>query len=181
MRNNTGFTLIELLIVVAIIGVLAAIAVPNFLNAQTRAKIARVTSDMKSIGSALDQYRLDQGHYPPGKGVPPPKYFRLSTPVAYLSSVPKDLFGEKFEEMWHTNGWFHYVTREDNAAWFASDWSSSQSHLMNQADINAPIQPPGGLKWHVRSVGPDKILNHGFPYDTTNGLVSIGDINLWGP
>ncbi len=181
MRRHNAFTLIELLIVVAIIGILAAIAVPNFLNAQTRAKIARVVGDMKSIGNALDQYKLDLAHYPPGVGIPPPKYFRLTTPVSYLASCPKDIFAEHFEEMWHTLGWFHYVCREDNAAWFASDWSSSNSHMMEQANINAPIQPPGGLMWHVRSVGPDKILNHGYPFDMTNGLTSIGDINLWGP
>ena len=64
MLLKNAFTLIELLIVVAIIGILAAIAVPNFLNAQVRAKIAKVESEMKSIDTALESYRLDNNMYP---------------------------------------------------------------------------------------------------------------------
>jgi len=63
MKKN-AFTLIELLIVVAIIGVLAAIAVPNFLNAQMRAKIARNQADMKSLATAIMNLHVDKGMYP---------------------------------------------------------------------------------------------------------------------
>ncbi len=65
--NAGGFTLIELLIVVAIIGILAAVAIPNFLNAQIRSKIAQAESEMRSIGTALESYRLDHDIYPPWK------------------------------------------------------------------------------------------------------------------
>ena len=54
-----AFTLIELLIVVAIIAILAAIAVPNFLEAQTRSKISRVRSDLRSLATALESYCVD--------------------------------------------------------------------------------------------------------------------------
>src|SRR5687767_14671971 len=60
-----GFTLIELLIVVAIIAILAAIAVPNFLEAQVRAKVSRGRADMRSVTTAIESYAVDNGKYPP--------------------------------------------------------------------------------------------------------------------
>jgi prepilin-type N-terminal cleavage/methylation domain-containing protein len=59
-----AFTLIELLIVVAIIAILAAIAVPNFLEAQTRAKVARIQSDQRTYATALETYYIDNNSYP---------------------------------------------------------------------------------------------------------------------
>ena len=61
-----GFTLIELLIVVAIIAILAAIAVPNFLEAQVRAKVSRAKSDMRTIATALESYAVDHNRHPIG-------------------------------------------------------------------------------------------------------------------
>ena len=59
-----AFTLIELLIVVAIIAILAAIAVPNFLEAQVRSKVSRAKADMRSVATALEAYRTDFNRYP---------------------------------------------------------------------------------------------------------------------
>ncbi len=83
-----GFTLIELLIVVAIIGILAAIAVPNFLNAQIRAKIARVKADQNAYANALQQYMLDQGNRVPNQN----RIWRITTPVSYIASLNPDPF-----------------------------------------------------------------------------------------
>ncbi len=65
MKRLKGFTLIELLIVVAIIGILAAIAVPNFLNAQVRAKVARAESEIRSLKNSLESFFIDNNQYMP--------------------------------------------------------------------------------------------------------------------
>lgn len=64
MRRQAGFTLIELLIVVAIIGLLAAIAVPNLLNAIDRTKQKRTMTDMRIVGVAVEEYSIDKNFYP---------------------------------------------------------------------------------------------------------------------
>ncbi len=65
-----GFTLIELLIVVAIIAILAAIAVPNFLEAQTRAKVSRAEADQRTLATALEAYASDNNNKYPPSGIP---------------------------------------------------------------------------------------------------------------
>jgi len=67
-RNKKGFTLIELLIVVAIIGIIVAIAIPNLLNAIQRAKQKRSMADMRSAGTAAEAYAVDFNHYPAAAG-----------------------------------------------------------------------------------------------------------------
>ncbi|HUT24096.1 MAG TPA: BlaI/MecI/CopY family transcriptional regulator [Sumerlaeia bacterium] len=90
---KSAFTLIELLIVVAIIAILAAIAVPNFLEAQIRARVSRVTADIRTLATALEAYCVDHNDYPP---VLPDGYYsrlyieynyQLTTPVSYITSV----------------------------------------------------------------------------------------------
>lgn len=101
--SQKGFTLIELLIVVAIIGILAAIAVPNFIAAQTKAKVSRVYADMKNLSTAVGMYEIDNGRTPIGSGEGMRlgiwsndtriAWLRLTTPVAYIGSIPNDPFG----------------------------------------------------------------------------------------
>jgi prepilin-type N-terminal cleavage/methylation domain-containing protein len=98
MKMRKGFTLIELLIVVAIIAILAAIAVPNFLEAQTRAKNTRSVANMRNLATAIETYRIDN------KGATPTGYCNywwcnraaytatLTTPVAYMTSIVEDPF-----------------------------------------------------------------------------------------
>jgi prepilin-type N-terminal cleavage/methylation domain-containing protein len=101
-----GFTLIELLIVVAIIAILAAIAVPNFLEAQTRAKVARVKADIRTLATGLEAYSVDNNKYPidgwnpdfagtdgqaywyvPGGPTYAGAVGGVTSPIAYLSTV----------------------------------------------------------------------------------------------
>jgi general secretion pathway protein G len=63
-RTARGFTLIELLIVVAIIGIIAAIAIPNLLNAIDRGKQKRTMADLRTLGTAIESYAIDNQGYP---------------------------------------------------------------------------------------------------------------------
>ena len=106
-RVARGFTLIELLIVVAIIAILAAIAVPNFLEAQVRSKVSRVKADMRTLATAIESYTVDYNKPMPIFNGPfteawPPfqtrvetrvdRYHWLTSPVSYISSPIKDPF-----------------------------------------------------------------------------------------
>jgi type II secretion system protein G len=105
--NKKGFTLIELLIVVAIIAILAAIAIPNFLQAQVRSKVSRAKADMRSVATGLETYYVDNNDYPMcnryTSGGSGPELGRknfhipnsLTTPISYITSYPMDPF-ERF-------------------------------------------------------------------------------------
>ena len=176
-----GFTLIELLIVVAIIGILAAIAVPNFLNAQVRAKIAKAESEMRSLSTALEAYRVDNNIYPPwvnengnarngpgGEGISH-RYHALTTPISYLGAVPQDPFiSPTIEGAGEVYDTYDYVD-----AWSTRNW-------LGASTLNASFRCS---EWRVASAGPDGFMSYGnvFTYDPSNGLASWGDLVRTGP
>ena len=62
--DHGGFTLIEMMIVAVIIGVLAALAIPNYSRVRERAQIARAIGDIKALGMDLTDYQMDRGSFP---------------------------------------------------------------------------------------------------------------------
>jgi prepilin-type N-terminal cleavage/methylation domain-containing protein len=90
-----GFTLVEIMIVVAIIALLAAIAVPNFLRARKRSQATRILEDLRIIDSATDQYAIDNNKT---SGMNPvwtdlKNYLKVGS---VLYSTGQDLFGDSY-------------------------------------------------------------------------------------
>lgn len=178
MRSTTrqGFTLIELLIVVAIIAILAAIAVPNFLEAQMRSKIARTYADMRTLATAIESYRTDNQHYMPDfSGAREfDSWNYLTTPIPYISSFPLDPFTEKEQRPYFYAGdddiWWPTTRYPLNSVnWIF--WTWGPDLVWNALDF------PGGLaddNYRHNRLAENRAQD--FTYDPTNGTISYGDI-----
>jgi len=208
MRKERGFTLIELLIVVAIIAILAAIAVPNLIEAQVRAKISRARTDMRTLGIAIESYIVDNNEPLPDYsdweramrvpvGLRQGCYRFLTTPIAYLSSMPEDPFA-KFTK----DGDNPRTNRDDTKYYNYQHYFQSQSNDAWIVQVNAMRKFcwDRGFTWSLYSVGPipyeyapymldllggpnsprkvPTSVSMGMVYDPTNGSVSRGRILL---
>ena len=177
-----AFTLIELLIVVAVIGILAAIAVPNFLTAQIRAKTARAAAEMKTLADVLELYRLDHNEYPyfylcrwETRANPPFDEYGtweqnryelkvLTTPYAYLNPIPQDVFSPHMGVM----------ISDDSLERESGSWPYDYTSFKAFAKVNFRMSTKGYV---LKSRGPDRMFNGGhYHYAVTNGLVTPGDI-----
>lgn len=186
--NRRGFTLIELLVVVGIISILAAVALPNFLEAQVRSKVSRVHSDLRMLSGALEAYGVDNNRYPPTvsffQPVPSQRYLPLTTPIAYITSIPRDPFERR------VSGNFEALVRSINPN---EPLNLYQYNLgSNTAGLAGGDLPTLARQYSLASAGPDGELE--FPYyafspgfvqtgaylqyiyDPTNGTVSRGEI-----
>jgi len=204
-----AFTLIELLIVVAIIAILAMIAVPNFLEAQVRAKISRFKADLRSSAVALEAYCVDWDVYSPADGCalgapqdwtqPPvaaPEGFlprRLTTPVAYVTSLVMDVFPMRVtpDPTHPVKHQPHYSCDQYNEIWYSPPDDLCVARTKGALRVQRVPQPneyDRSAIWFAHSHGVD--MDHddfyspqGYPieYDPTNGTVSDGDIYYFGP
>jgi type II secretion system protein G len=160
--QRRAFTLIELLIVVGIIAILAAIAVPNFLEAQIRAKVSRARADMRSVAVGVEQYAVDNNRYPPNQNVSGTYVLpvRLTTPLAYMTSLPQDPFRNNIQDQQLLRYDYHNV--KENVQAGLSGWPPND--LIRYGD------------WRLASYGPSRIYLPWMPYDPTNGTVSAGNV-----
>ena len=106
VRNRQGgFTLIEVMVVIVILGIMAALVVPNLVGRQDQAQVTAARSDIAAIGNALDLYRLDNNAYPSTEqglealvekpsGFPEPRNWRSP----YLrKKLPEDPWGNPYQ------------------------------------------------------------------------------------
>ena len=176
-----GFTLIELLIVVAIIAILAAIAIPNFLMAQTRSKVSRVKADMRSLATAIESYQLDNNYYPIGFGYPEGwvryRLARITTPIAYMTSLP----GDPFTPLNIGGGPAGDVA---SFVYLLSYYHQFDYYYATDPQFQLAVESPY-IKWVLVSQGPGRYTNSNYiiwtPYDPTNGTISEGRIVRSGP
>jgi type II secretion system protein G len=176
-----GFTLIELLIVVAIIAILAAIAVPNFLEAQTRSKVSRALSDIRSMRTALESYAVDNNRYPEtDQGITAYttnrriSIDRITTPIAYMTTIPRSPFTEKFgssgaaaaklatlrNHVLYVSKIDNYALPESNDLRFNPDYESDRLAYYPPVGALNPAQLKDWRRkgdWLIKSVGPDNI------------------------
>jgi len=91
MRRSQGFTLMELMVVVAIISVLAAVIIPNFVHARAQGVTAACESNLRQIATAMELYYADNGVYPNGGTVAPALFAGGVAPAqSYLGQTPID-------------------------------------------------------------------------------------------
>lgn len=94
-KSRGGFTLVEIMIVVAIIALLAAIAVPGFLRARKRSQASKIINDLRLIDGAKDQYAIENNKKS-GDVVGVPDWTNYLKKDTQLFLTGQDLFGEDF-------------------------------------------------------------------------------------
>jgi prepilin-type N-terminal cleavage/methylation domain-containing protein len=194
-RLGQGFSLVELMVVISILSILSLILLNNYLESTVRARVARVSNDLRVVASALEIYHMDNNAYLPfvrsGQGslvnrVIVPMSVRLSpltTPISYISAVPRD----QFETVATTDG---------SPLVFFDTFDYADVASLQRLGIRDGAGLTSGGMWRLSSAGPDRIQAYGgttaetgwtstnllgVDYDPTNGTVSAGDLVRTGP
>lgn len=187
MISRKAFTLIELLIVVAIIAILAAIAVPNFLEAQVRAKVSRAKSDMRTIHTGLEAYKIDTNKYPKctdnnwclatSGGSPAdatPTLERLSTPIAYLTGKAAftDPFNPKYFYRGSTLSDKVELKQDDNKGLM---WYTARNSRDSAVWLQTETWDVDPFWWFLQASGPDATFDHVWQF--VNGMLTDTELN----
>ncbi len=204
MKNLLAFTLLELLIVVAVLGILTAVAIPSFQNALIRSKLSRAQADMETLYKAIylkvmDDYGVHSHplpYYSYGHACIGYKF--LTTPIAYLSNIDQayDIFGVDTlnKDPDKMNTFFSgsideleimQICYTIHRRWFIP-------YTGNGQDMGKPMENDStGVKYRI-CMGPDEILQNGLVglygrspyyfflrdavYEPSNGIRSTGDL-----
>lgn len=177
--------MIELLIVVAIIGILATLALPNFLNALTRSRVCRAISDMRALHQSMESYAFDHGAYPVDYDYDwvywddTKAYMKLTTPTSYIGAIPLDPFYThpidpmiKPYPQKYSPSYYRYEGLFYGPSIFLmhTEWVSSNTYYTITS--NGPSYRVEGAAFYSPS---NPVLN-GRLYHPSNGLFSAGDL-----
>src|SRR5437773_4594781 len=134
-RGRKGFTLVELAVVIIIIGILAAFAVPRFLDSVERSKAGEAFNYLAAVRSAQERYQIRQGTYSDDVTkldiqMPDPKYFTVGTPAAGSTSSLED-------------SWSLTLTRSGNAGGYGAYTVTftDQGYDADNSTIDPKINP----------------------------------------
>jgi general secretion pathway protein G len=137
-RNSKGFTLIELLIVVAIIGIIVAIAIPNLLNAIQRAKQRRTMGDIRTSATAIEAYAVDMNRYPPASGnydIPGGISVGTATVGANMSKYVSPTYVKAVPLTDGWNSWFLYNTDTNGTVYVLASGAKDGSMSVTTAGV----------------------------------------------
>ncbi len=168
MQPCGGFTLIELLIVCGIISILAATAMPNFMDAQVRAKATRARAELKVISDAYTLYNIDFNQWPNHLDGDRAQHKAITTPIAYLSTSVWDLFQKSSYAR-------NDFTFQDSLGQYHAEPRAALYENFEKNEL-AYASDTRNAAFYIWSFGPDSDFDGTNQYDITNGIKSSGDI-----